>query len=115
MGLLRTNGRPRSRRFIEFLRGQFPQAPNSSAKNPYHRPLAFFVAQLSWLCALLAAYLRRKTALVPLVVAPLLLPNPGNCEHGVIRFISTHARPESYFSRIRATRSEALRRTLQVP
>jgi hypothetical protein len=27
MGLLRTNGRPRSRRFIEFLRGQFSQAP----------------------------------------------------------------------------------------
>ena len=27
MGLLRTNGRPRSRRFIEYLRGQFPQAP----------------------------------------------------------------------------------------
>ena len=27
MGLLRTNGRVRSRRFIEFLRGQFPQAP----------------------------------------------------------------------------------------
>jgi hypothetical protein len=27
MGLFRTNGRPRSRRFIEFLRGQFPQAP----------------------------------------------------------------------------------------
>jgi hypothetical protein len=27
MGLLRTNGRPRSRRFIKFLRGQFPQAP----------------------------------------------------------------------------------------
>jgi len=27
MGLLRTNGRPRSRRFIEFLRGQFPQSP----------------------------------------------------------------------------------------
>ena len=27
MGLLRTNGRPRSRRFIEFLRAQFPQAP----------------------------------------------------------------------------------------
>jgi hypothetical protein len=27
MGLLRTNGRPRSRRFVEFLRGQFPQAP----------------------------------------------------------------------------------------
>jgi len=26
-GLLRTNGRPRSRRFIEFLRAQFPQAP----------------------------------------------------------------------------------------
>jgi len=26
MGLLRTNGRPRSRRFIEFLRGQFPQS-----------------------------------------------------------------------------------------
>jgi len=26
MGLLRTNGRARSRRFIEFLRGQFPQA-----------------------------------------------------------------------------------------
>jgi hypothetical protein len=26
MGLLRTNGRPRSRRFIEFLRRQFPQA-----------------------------------------------------------------------------------------
>ena len=27
MGLLRTNGRPRSRLFIEFLRGQFPQSP----------------------------------------------------------------------------------------
>jgi hypothetical protein len=27
MGLLRTNGRPRSRRFIEFMCGQFPQAP----------------------------------------------------------------------------------------
>ena len=27
MGLLRTNGRRHSRRFIEFLRGQFPQAP----------------------------------------------------------------------------------------
>ena len=27
MGLLRTNGRPHSRLFIEFLRGQFPQAP----------------------------------------------------------------------------------------
>jgi len=27
MGLLRTHGRPRSRRFIEFLRGQFAQAP----------------------------------------------------------------------------------------
>jgi hypothetical protein len=26
MGLLRTNGRPRSRRFIDFLRGQFPGA-----------------------------------------------------------------------------------------
>lgn len=26
MGLLRTNGRPRSRRFIEYLRGQFPGA-----------------------------------------------------------------------------------------
>ena len=27
MGVLRTNGRPRSRRFIEFLRSQFPDAP----------------------------------------------------------------------------------------
>jgi hypothetical protein len=27
MGLLRTNGRTRSRRFIEFLRDQFPQSP----------------------------------------------------------------------------------------
>ncbi len=27
MGLLRTNGRPRSRRFIEFLRSQFPESP----------------------------------------------------------------------------------------
>jgi hypothetical protein len=27
MGLLRTNGRPRARRFIHFLRGQFPAAP----------------------------------------------------------------------------------------
>jgi hypothetical protein len=26
MGLVRSNGRPRSRRYIEFLRGQFPQA-----------------------------------------------------------------------------------------
>ncbi|HKW64216.1 MAG TPA: hypothetical protein VJN89_16810 [Candidatus Acidoferrum sp.] len=29
MGLLRTNGRPRSRLFIEFLRGQFPESPES--------------------------------------------------------------------------------------
>ncbi len=27
MGLLRTNARPRSRRYIEFLRSQFPEAP----------------------------------------------------------------------------------------
>ena len=27
MGLLRTNGRSRARRYIEFLRGQFPAAP----------------------------------------------------------------------------------------
>jgi hypothetical protein len=27
MGLLRTNGRPRARRYIEFLRSQFPNAP----------------------------------------------------------------------------------------
>jgi hypothetical protein len=27
MGLLRTNGRPRTRRYVEFLRGQFPAAP----------------------------------------------------------------------------------------
>jgi hypothetical protein len=27
MGLLRTNGRPLSRHFIEFLRGQFPESP----------------------------------------------------------------------------------------
>lgn len=27
MGLLRSNGRPRSRRFIEFLRSQFPESP----------------------------------------------------------------------------------------
>ena len=27
MGLMRTNGRPRTRRYIEFLRGQFPAAP----------------------------------------------------------------------------------------
>ena len=26
MGVLRTNGRPRSRRYIEFLRSQFPEA-----------------------------------------------------------------------------------------
>jgi hypothetical protein len=34
MGLLRTNGRPRSRRFIEFLRGQFPQAPELKREEP---------------------------------------------------------------------------------
>jgi len=27
MGLLRTNGRPRARRYLEFLRNQFPEAP----------------------------------------------------------------------------------------
>jgi hypothetical protein len=27
MGLLRTNGRPRARRYVEFLRGQFPASP----------------------------------------------------------------------------------------
>jgi hypothetical protein len=34
MGLLRTNGRLRSRRFIEFLRGQFPQAPELKREEP---------------------------------------------------------------------------------
>jgi len=32
MGLLRTNGRPRSRRFVEFLRGQFPGAQELKRK-----------------------------------------------------------------------------------
>ena len=34
MGLLRSNGRPRSRRFIEFLRGQFPQAEELKREAP---------------------------------------------------------------------------------
>ncbi len=34
MGLLRTNGRSRSRRFIEFLRGQFPQSPEVQREEP---------------------------------------------------------------------------------
>lgn len=34
MGLLRSNGRPRSRRFIEFLRGQFPQADELKREAP---------------------------------------------------------------------------------
>ena len=34
MGLLRSNGRPRSRRFIEFLRGQFPQAEELKRDEP---------------------------------------------------------------------------------
>jgi hypothetical protein len=34
MGLLRGNGRPRSRRFIEFLRGQFPQAEELKREEP---------------------------------------------------------------------------------
>jgi hypothetical protein len=34
MGLLRSNGRPRSRRFIEFLRGQFPQAQELKREEP---------------------------------------------------------------------------------
>jgi hypothetical protein len=34
MGLLRSNGRPRSRRYIEFLRGQFPQAEELKPKEP---------------------------------------------------------------------------------
>jgi hypothetical protein len=34
MGLLRSNGRPRSRRFIEFLRGQFPQAEELKCEEP---------------------------------------------------------------------------------
>ena len=34
MGLLRSNGRPRSRRFIEFLRGQFPQAQELKHEEP---------------------------------------------------------------------------------
>lgn len=34
MGLLRSNGRPRSRRFIEFLRGQFPQAEVATPEEP---------------------------------------------------------------------------------
>jgi hypothetical protein len=34
MGLLRTNGRSRSRRFIEFLRGQFSQAPELQREEP---------------------------------------------------------------------------------
>jgi hypothetical protein len=34
MGLLRSNGRPRSRRFIEFLHGQFPQAEELKREEP---------------------------------------------------------------------------------
>ncbi|MBS1839925.1 MAG: hypothetical protein JST77_03660 [Acidobacteria bacterium] len=34
MGLLRSNGRPRSRRYIEFLRGQFPQAAELKREEP---------------------------------------------------------------------------------
>lgn len=34
MGLLRSNGRPRSRRYIEFLRGQFPQAEELKRGQP---------------------------------------------------------------------------------
>ena len=34
MGLVRSNGRPRSRRFIEFLRGQFPQAEELKRDQP---------------------------------------------------------------------------------
>src|SRR6266403_3194312 len=34
MGTLRSNGRPRSRRFIEFLRGQFPQAEQPQREEP---------------------------------------------------------------------------------
>jgi hypothetical protein len=34
MGLLRSNGRPRSRRFIEFLCGQFPQAEELKREEP---------------------------------------------------------------------------------
>ena len=35
MGLLRTNGRPRSRRFIEFLRSQFPQSTELQREEPH--------------------------------------------------------------------------------
>ena len=34
MGLLRSNRRPRSRRFVEFLRGQFPQAEELKREEP---------------------------------------------------------------------------------
>ncbi len=34
MGILRTNGRPRSRRFLEFLHGQFPQSPELQREEP---------------------------------------------------------------------------------
>jgi len=34
MGLLRSNGRPRSRRYLEFLRGQFPQAEELKRGQP---------------------------------------------------------------------------------
>ena len=34
MGLLRSNGRPRSRRFVEFLRSQFPQSPELQRAEP---------------------------------------------------------------------------------
>jgi hypothetical protein len=34
MGLMHTNGRPRARRFIEYLRGQFPGAPEFTREEP---------------------------------------------------------------------------------
>lgn len=34
LGSLRTNGRPRSRRFLEFLRSQFPAAPELAREQP---------------------------------------------------------------------------------
>jgi len=90
--------RPRSRRFIEFLRGQFPQSPNFSAKNPASSfPSDFFT--LNRACKKCEHVILRASERYPAAAGLALFiccatasQLRDNCEQVTVRLFSTHGR-----------------------
>src|SRR5204862_3515034 len=112
LGFVRTTGRPRPRRFIEFLRAQFPQSPELKREEsriivPYQFSLGH---RHSWLCVFSRNYPAAQDCVRSIFCAAPSQPK-DNCERVNVCFISTHGRDRNpCFLRLHATRSEALRR-----